>query len=248
MAATNPYTINPVTAESLAAGLDGRDDALLSYDELAELLNHIQKYRLRRPQLVAKYGQILLSRFQSRLGEARAAVLREQILLAALDLHDMALMEEMDEELTAVFANSNRRLRLHAMREEVAFVDEGNCEDPEAMANGGAADSIYEGMIEENFSNLLARKREIALTRDRGEESAAIEKLVKFLEIFQNDGAGWMELGELYASRNNFEEAKFCYEELLTINPRDPAQPFHVCRYAEILYVWYGWVLVHARV
>ena len=66
-----------------------------------------------------RYGTILLRRFEGRLGKAKAAVLREQILLAALDRHDEGLMEMMDEELTLAFPDaSNRRMRLHAMRLE----------------------------------------------------------------------------------------------------------------------------------
>eukprot|EP00750_Incisomonas_marina_P003613 INCI13279.1.p1 GENE.INCI13279.1~~INCI13279.1.p1 ORF type:complete len:329 (-),score=62.68 INCI13279.1:115-1101(-) len=231
MAATNPYTLNDVTAESLAAKLAGRDESSLTFLELSELLGHLQKYRLRRPRLVTQYGPVLLRRFEGKLGQARAAVLREQILLAALDLHDEGLMEEMDEELAAAFpGGSNRRMRLHAMREEASFFHSGSA------ATEGKAAAIYEGMIKENYSNVLARKRQIAMARDRGDETRAVELLVQFLAIFQNDMAGWLELGELYAARNSLDEAKFCYEEVMTMNPRNPAHPFHVCRYGELLY------------
>jgi len=231
MPATNPYTLNAVTAEKLAEKLDGRDSNSLSFPELSELLTHIQKYRLRRPSIVTKYGPVLLRKFESRLGHARASVLREQIFLAALDMHNDGLMEEMDEELAAAFpGGSNRRMRLHAMREEVLYFHNGN------RSTEGKANAFYEEMTNENFSNVLARKRQIAMTRDRGDEKKAIEMLVAFLGVFQNDIAGWLELGELYASRNNLEEAKFCYEEVMTMNPRNPSHPFHVCRYAELLY------------
>ncbi len=54
MAATNPYTINAETVESLAAGLADKSDSALTFDELSALLRHIQKYRLRRPALVTR--------------------------------------------------------------------------------------------------------------------------------------------------------------------------------------------------
>lgn len=233
MAATNPYTINHVTVESLVSKLEakgGEDKA--SFQDLKELLNHVQKYRLRRPQVVTRYGPVLLRKFEAKLGQSRAAVLREQILLAALDMHDRGLMQEMDEELAAAFpGGSNRRLRLHAMREEVLHFH-----NPPGRATAARATDIYDGMVKENISNVLAHKRLIALTRDRGQEAKSIEMLVKFLSTFQNDTSGWLELAELYVSRNALSEAKFCYEEVMTMNPRNPAHPFHVCRYAEVLY------------
>ena len=233
MATTNKYTINPVTVESLVSKLEKAETAStkLPFGALQELLDHIHTYRLRRPQAVTKYGPILLENYEAKLGRARAAVLREQILLAALDMHNDGLMEEMDEQLAAAFpGGSNRRMRLHAMREEAMFFDKGT------PATEQRADAIYEGMIKENVSNVLARKRQIALTRDRGDERKAISLLVQFLGTFQNDVAGWLELAELYVTRNSLEEAKFCYEEVMTMNPRNPAHPFHVCRYAELLY------------
>ena len=122
MATTNKYTINPETVESLVAKCGDKDPSTASYTELKEIVDHVQKHRLRRSEVVVKYGPPLLERFEARLGQARAAVLREQILLAALDMHDQGLMEEMDEQLAAAFpGGSNRRMRLHAMREEVLF-------------------------------------------------------------------------------------------------------------------------------
>jgi tetratricopeptide (TPR) repeat protein len=234
--ATSKYTINSVTVDSLCAKLDNRDPQSLSFAELDELLRHVQKYRLRRPAIVTKYGPVMLERFASRLGKARIAVLREQILLAALDMHHSGLIEEMDEQLAAAFpGGSNRRLRLHAMREEAQAAQKRQFTDDAEVQPTDAA-MIYDGMVRENPSNVLARKRQIALALSAGKEGEAVEQLVEFLRVFQNDLAGWLELGELYAARNNLEEAKFCYEEVLTMNPLNPSHPFHVCRYAEILF------------
>lgn len=234
MSTTNRYTLNPVTDVSLSEKLDGQDLNSISFHDLDTLLTHIQQYRLRRPALVTKFGPVLLRRFESRLGEARSAVLREQILLAALDMHDKGLMEQMDAELAASFpGGSNRRLRLHAMRQEALSHQQATSS---FAASADSPESIYEAMIDENFSNVLARKRQIALIRGQGDENKAIEALVDFLSVFQNDAPAWLELGELYASRNNIEEAKFCYEEIMTMNPRNTSQPFYVCRYAELLY------------
>lgn len=43
----------------------------------------------------------------------------------------------------------------------------------------------------------------------------------------------WLELTELYLSRQNFEKAQFCYEEILSMQPHNPLVNL---RYAEILY------------
>ena len=47
----------------------------------------------------------------------------------------------------------------------------------------GKANAFYEEMTNENFSNVLARKRQIAMTRDRGDEKKAIEMLVAFFNV-----------------------------------------------------------------
>jgi tetratricopeptide (TPR) repeat protein len=61
----------------------------------------------------------------------------------------------------------------------------------------------------------------------------AISMLNKYLEINQVDEEAWVELCDMYLSKQNFLKAQYCYEELLSVNPTNYA---HNIKYAEILY------------
>ena len=55
----------------------------------------------------------------------------------------------------------------------------------------------------------------------------------KYLEINQVDEEAWYEMADMYLSRQNFQKAQYCYEELLAVNPTNYQ---HNVKYAEILY------------
>ncbi|PNH06369.1 ER membrane protein complex subunit 2 [Tetrabaena socialis] len=77
----------------------------------------------------------------------------------------------------------------------------------------------------------------VALERTRGNTTAAIDALRKYLEVFANDKDAWEELAELYLEVLNYRQAAFCYEELIMHAPSNSS--FFV-RYADILYTLGG--------
>lgn len=73
----------------------------------------------------------------------------------------------------------------------------------------------------------------MALERDRGRLNEAIALLNKYLEANQQDTDAWLELTDIYLSRQNYEKALFCYEEILSTQPNNYLVNI---RYAEMLY------------
>lgn len=49
-----------------------------------------------------------------------------------------------------------------------------------------------------------------------------IRVLNKYLETYPNDLEAWLELGEIYLARQDYEKAQYCFEELLTSFQDDP--------------------------
>ena len=50
-------------------------------------------------------------------------------------------------------------------------------------------------------------------------ENDAIFVLNKYLEVNQNDEEAWLELCDMYLSKQNYNKAQFCMEEILSANP-----------------------------
>ena len=76
-------------------------------------------------------------------------------------------------------------------------------------------------------------KRLISLYKNNDLINDAISMLNKYLEINQVDDEAWLELCDIYLSRQNFSKAQYCFEELIATNPLNFQ---HNIRYAEILY------------
>lgn len=79
----------------------------------------------------------------------------------------------------------------------------------------------------------MASKRQIALLQARGKHQEAIEALTKYLDTYYDDAEGWSELCNLYLAQHLYEQAAFCCEELILLQP---ANHIWYLKYAEILY------------
>lgn len=69
--------------------------------------------------------------------------------------------------------------------------------------------------------------------KERGKYNEAIEALTKYLDTYYDDSEGWAELCNLYLSQHLYEQAAFCCEELVILQP---ANHIWYLKYAEILY------------
>ena len=76
-------------------------------------------------------------------------------------------------------------------------------------------------------------KRRAALLRSIKRPIEAIEQLVRLLDTFPNDSEAWAELADLYLSQDMLQQAAFCLEELILLQPFS----YYVhAQYAEILW------------
>lgn len=145
----------------------------------------------------------------------------EQVLLAAIDLHDASLIKECLQKLDQEFPGSLRvgRLKKMARLELRERYDE-------ALA-------AYDELIKKDEANSLYYKRKIAILISQKKISDAIKEMCEYLKKFMNDHEAWLELADLYIQEQEYAKAAFCYEELIITNPHNHL--YHE-RYAEILY------------
>ncbi|ETV90766.1 hypothetical protein H310_14504 [Aphanomyces invadans] len=169
-----------------------------------ELLDYIRKEKIRVPAIVLKVGKKLIA--DGGLSSDVLYTIFEQTILAALDLHDLDVVNQYIPVLKTRFPNSSRVLRLELMALE---------------ANGkySQADAFYRDMLQKNPSNMLVIKRQVAILKAQGKIDEAIEQLNKLLKNFQTDAGAWSELADLHVSAGNYAKAAFCFEELILTNP-----------------------------
>ena len=144
----------------------------------------------------------------------------EEFFYAALDLKQIEWAHVFMKYVSTQFPQSPKSLRLLAMLHE-------------AGGDYDKAKSIYNELVTVNAADSHSLKRLAALDRDRGRLNEAIQLLNAYLEANQHDTDAWLELTEIYLSRQNYEKAQFCYEEILAAHPNNYLVNI---RYAEILY------------
>jgi tetratricopeptide (TPR) repeat protein len=145
----------------------------------------------------------------------------EQIFIAALDCGENDVADYCLGLLAKKFSfHSNRVRRLHGLR----FEAHGEVED--ALVH-------YDRLTEADSTDTFAMKRKIAQVKSTGDIKGAVVLLNEYLNVFMADVDAWAELADLYTSLQLYDDAAFCYEELLITSP----QNFHYfTHYAELLY------------
>ncbi|ORZ05471.1 hypothetical protein BCR42DRAFT_337973 [Absidia repens] len=192
--------------------------------DYAEALEELKLYRLtneRQSEKVAGLGaRLIRDNYSSKLGD-EVWPLYEQICIAALDVDDQALANRCIEHLQKRFGESSLRFRrLLGMRHEAA----GRLDE---------AQQIYDSILQEDETNMLASKRQIALLKARNKDQEVVDALTKYLDTYYDDFEAWLELCEVYVNQYMYEQAAFCCEELVLLQPTN-----HIVylKYAEILY------------
>lgn len=92
----------------------------------------------------------------------------------------------------------------------------------------------YEEAIEDAPTNMIVRKRHIALMKSMGRREGAITALVELLDVSPIDAEAWSELAELYYAQRLYGQAIYCLEEVLLVTPN--AWNMH-SRLGEIIYI-----------
>ncbi|KAI9313869.1 TPR-like protein [Dichotomocladium elegans] len=175
----------------------------------------------RRSEYVAALGaRLIREKYITKLND-QAWPLYEQITIAALDVGDYDLAKHCLAELEARFGENSLRLqRLKGMRLEA----EGKLTEAQA---------IYDSILERDPTHMLASKRQIVLLKERNKHDEAIEALTKYLDTYYDDQEAWAELCNMYLAEHHYEQAGFCCEELIILQP---ANHIWYLKYAEILY------------
>ncbi|ORX52187.1 protein prenylyltransferase [Piromyces finnis] len=146
----------------------------------------------------------------------------EQLIIAYLDINDVLKAEKYLSIITKKIDNgySSRLQKLNGMIEET----KGNYEK---------AIDIYNETLKKDELNEAVHKRLIAVNIANGNRDEAIKLLNKYLEIFvSGDEDAWLQLADLYLLDNQCQQAAYCIEEVILIDPRNH---LYYLRYADIM-------------
>lgn len=175
-----------------------------------DILRFIRAHALREPKLVVDHGRALLGKDLSRkLGDqsVQLAVL-EQICLAAIDLQDHVLAEACLTKLRGFVSKDSFRFRRLVGR---CLESAGEVQD---------AHRVYDQLLQENPSNLVALKRKYCLLQAQtGKEVEAMEALNAYLEQNMADTAAWYELANRRLELGDYQGAAYALEEVILASP-----------------------------
>merc|ERR1719323_2727838 len=144
----------------------------------------------------------------------------EQVFLAAVELGQDDWRDYCLNRLMKKFPSSTRVERLKGIYQE-------------SRGDWSEAKKIYDKLLKDKPEDTVTHKRLIAMHKQRGRLSEAVDAINSYLDTFSTDTDVWHELAELYIESGSLQRAAFCFEELLVSNPRSL---YHVLTYAELLY------------
>ncbi|CAJ0753915.1 21403_t:CDS:2 [Entrophospora sp. SA101] len=191
------------------------------YNDATLTLQELRKTGQRKPDVVVSLGDKLINNknYFNKLGDEAWSVL-EQVLISSLDVGKEELTKSCLEKLETRFPESPRVKILQAMKLESE--DKLN----EAL-------SIYEDILKDDDANIIALKRRISVYKAKGQDQQAMEYLTQYLDAYYNDAEAWLELTSLYLNYHLYQQASYCLEELILLQPQNYF--FHL-KYAEVLY------------
>ena len=190
------------------------------------LLRALRQSKIRRSDLVVRYGDVLLKAIHGSLysgqyvGNIEVWSIYEQIFVAALDVGNETLASDCLKPLIKKFPDSLRVKKLIGMQ----FEYQGEYK---------RARILYDTLLATNPGELSVLKRLIAAFKGEGDLVRAVEELHNVLKIFYHDQQLWEELAEIHLSMGDFPSAAFCFEELILLGPGVGA--YHL-RLADIYY------------
>mmetsp|Transcript_31555 Transcript_31555/g.52642 ORF Transcript_31555/g.52642 Transcript_31555/m.52642 type:complete len:304 (-) Transcript_31555:172-1083(-) len=185
-------------------------NSLISKGDHLGVLRYIRAHELREPALVVSHGKALLGdKLNKGLTDTacRTAAL-EQICLAALDTDNHELADlSLGEIKRHVDESSTRYRRL-----------EGRCKEGREDYEG--AMTVYEGLLKENPSNLVALQRKYCVLRaQRKEPEVVLEALNEYLGQQMADVSAWYEMAQLRLSLADFKGAAYALEQVVLGSP-----------------------------
>lgn len=202
----------------------GPDDdlpSLIQRQDHLGVLRYIRAHELREPLVVVEHGQALLGgpALAKKLDDPSARVSAlEQLCLAALDMHDHELAERCLVGLKSTpngvvdSRESARYRRLLARCLEAAEDYEG-------------ARIIYDDLLKENPSNIIALQRKYCMLKVQKKMSsdpqAVMDALNDYLGQQLSDVCGWYEMAQLRLSIADYKAAAYALEQVVLGSPLD---------------------------
>ncbi|GAB5372315.1 hypothetical protein AAMO2058_001654700 [Amorphochlora amoebiformis] len=192
-------------------GIDGKSAGAV---DKKDFIKFMDDNKIRKPELVVRFGQQLLKNHSSFLGEDEWDM-REKVLIAALDSGEYKVAMEMYGSLEAKFSKPKGEPPSRRLKKLEAMIKEHN----------GAYDSatkVYtDEILQHDKVNPSGFRRLYCIAKAQGNYSDAAKRLNYYLKLFPGDIEGWIELAELYVSVDRLDFSKFCYEEAMMLAPQD---------------------------
>ncbi|BFZ62774.1 Inositol phosphatase SIW14 [Saitoella coloradoensis] len=168
--------------------------------------------------IVVQLSRPLIASGGIRKAGDEAWAIYEQAFLAALEIGDDVFATTCLTRLSDRFPTSPKIIALRGLLLE-------------AQDKIQEAVDYYDEMLKEDESNVPVMKRRAALFKSTGKPEEAVTVLTKLLDSVPNDSEAWSELADLYIQLEMHQQAAFCLEELLVLNPHAHTV---AARYAEL--------------
>jgi len=184
-------------------------------------LQFLEQQSIHRPRDVVVIGKKLLE--NNWISTGNKWRLLERVTICSLELDDKQTAADCIKELTVKFTKNSNRVRIlrgmfYETKDEIKKAQD-------------EYDFILDAKNDPN--HMMAQKRKISLLISSRRTTEAIKGLCEYLKLYGSDRDAWKELTILYADIHCYDLAKFCIEELITIN-HDNYVLFQL--YAEMLY------------
>lgn len=208
-------------------------DTLAKAGDHLGVLRYIRAHELRKPEMVLFHGQQLLGENLSNVSSIKDDAVKtaalEQICLSAIDTDNHALAEICLDELKKQTSNNTNSGSDDSITDKSSSNVRyerllGRC--LEAANDYDGALSLYDKMLKENPSNLVALQRKYCILRSQmasgsTEANAVVEALNEYLGQQLNDVSGWYEMSQLRLSLGDYKGAAFALEQVVLGCPID---------------------------
>jgi tetratricopeptide (TPR) repeat protein len=171
------------------------------------------------PVLVNELAHNIIESNSSAVTQVEYYSIMEQLIISYLDLAKYDDAKRYYQRLVTKFPTGSR---IHKIKGQIQEY-QGNYEN---------AIYIYQKQLEIDPSYMPIAKRLAICLVAKGDRTKAIEILVAYVDTFMQDTEAWQVLAKLYCLQGLYQQACFCYEELLILKPK---QHIYMLLYADLL-------------
>jgi len=172
-------------------------------------LQFLEQQSISRPRDVVLLGKKLLE--NDWISSGNRWRLLERVVICSLEIHDTTTAKECIRKLQEKFTSESNRVRVLTGMYYETKDDLKKAQDQYAY--------ILDPKNDPN--HMMAQKRMIALYIGERRINDAIKALCVYLKMYGSDREAWKQLLTLYADIHCYDLAKFCIEELITLNHND---------------------------